>query len=281
MRSCEELEWMLNLYLDDMLPSEEEPALKAHLAECPACRERLEQLRAMQQAVAGLDEPVPEELHQRILEHVVQYAEGQPKQASAAPLRPHRWIRALAAVAACAALCIAAVRLVPWMTAGRMFEADAMSGAQMQGAADQLIVENTAADGAAAAPESREEPSKETAPVPDAAEEALKDFQDSEKIAVDMPPLLGQSSTDAAEKSIGRWLLAQGARAEAPECLTQTTVYEGELEGEAVSYVEIAVFAQDYWLEQLAACGFTVTELEGESLSADGQYIRLYFSWTE
>ncbi len=281
MRSCEELEWTLNLYLDDMLPSEEEPALKAHLAECPACRERLEQLRAMQQAVAGLDEPVPEELHQRILEHVAQHAGEQPTRASVMPQRSRRWIRAMAAMAACAALCVVAVRLVPWLTAGRTFEADAMSGAQMQGAADQLIVESTTTDGAAAAPEGRKEPSEETAPVPDAAEEAMRDFQDSEKMAVDMPPLLGQSNTGTAEKSIGRWLLAQGLREDAPECLTQTTVYEGELAGEEVSYVEISAFAQDYWLDQLAACGFTVTELEGEALSADGQYIRLYFSWTE
>ena len=38
MRSCEEFELLINLYLDDMLPSEETRPLKEHLKECQACR---------------------------------------------------------------------------------------------------------------------------------------------------------------------------------------------------------------------------------------------------
>ena len=43
MRSCEEFELLINLYLDDMLPSEETRPLKEHLKECQACRERYRQ----------------------------------------------------------------------------------------------------------------------------------------------------------------------------------------------------------------------------------------------
>lgn len=103
----------------------------------------------------------------------------------------------------------------------------------------------------------------------------------SGQLSVDLPPTADEKQQDEA-RVIACQLVAMGPQASAPECLAQTTVYEGELDGEAVSYVEIAVFAQDYWLDQLAACGFTVTQPEdGELVDADGQYIRLYFLWTE
>ena len=70
MRSCEEFELLINLYLDDMLPSEETRPLKEHLKECQACRERYRQLSALKAALGDLDEPAPEGLHGRILDYV-------------------------------------------------------------------------------------------------------------------------------------------------------------------------------------------------------------------
>ena len=58
-------------------------------------------------------------------------------------------------------------------------------------------------------------------------------------------------------------------------------VYETELNGETVPYVEIAAWAEDYWSDQLSSCGFFVEEMEGQDLSADGEYILLFFFWTE
>ena len=65
MRSCEDMELLINLCLDDMLPSEEMASLQNHLKDCPVCRQRFAQLREMKAALADMEEPVPADLHQR------------------------------------------------------------------------------------------------------------------------------------------------------------------------------------------------------------------------
>ena len=45
MRSCEDFELLINLCLDDMLPSEQLEELQAHLEVCPVCREKFAQMR--------------------------------------------------------------------------------------------------------------------------------------------------------------------------------------------------------------------------------------------
>ena len=46
-------------------------------------------------------------------------------------------------------------------------------------------------------------------------------------------------------------------------------------------YEAIAAWAEDYWTDQLSACGFSVEEMEVQDLSSDGEYILLFFFWTE
>ena len=54
MRSCEEIEILINLYLDDMLTSEEQRVLEAHLETCPACRAKMEELCTVKSALVQL-----------------------------------------------------------------------------------------------------------------------------------------------------------------------------------------------------------------------------------
>lgn len=278
MISCDQIELSINLYLDDMLPSEELPALKAHLEHCPECRAIYEQLLALKNAVAALDEPVPEALHERILTYVAENTRQPESVPGKKLLSFRRWGKALAAAAACGIIGITALYFGPQESGDAMeqlsngAEASAMSNESVPDGAlpeapsassDLLMTENAGA-------------------VVDMTEGTQEEHSIySGQLSVDLPPTADEKQQDEA-RVIACQLVAMGPQASAPECLAQTTVYEGELDGEAVSYVEIAVFAQDYWLDQLAACGFTVTQPEdGELVDADGQYIRLYFLWTE
>lgn len=277
MISCDQIELSINLYLDDMLPSEELPALKAHLEHCPECRAVYEQLLALKNAVAALDEPVPEALHERILTYVAENTRKPESVPGKKQLSFRRWGKALAAAAACGIIGITALYFGPQESGDAMeqlsngAESSAMSNESVPDGAlpevpsassDLLMTENAGA-------------------VVDMTEGTQEEHSVySGQLSIDLPPMADEKQRDEA-RVIARQLVAMGPQASAPECLAQTTVYEGELDGEAVSYVEIAVFAQDYWLDQLAACGFTVTQPEDGELDADGQYIRLYFLWTE
>lgn len=277
MISCDQIELSINLYLDDMLPSEELPALKAHLEHCPECRAVYEQLLALKNAVAVLDEPVPEALHERILTYVAENTRQPESVPGKKQLSFRRWGKALAAAAACGIIGITALYFGPQESGDAMeqlsngAESSAMSNESVPDGAlpevpsassDLLMTENAGA-------------------VVDMTEGTQEEHSVySGQLSIDLPPMADEKQRDEA-RVIARQLVAMGPQASAPECLAQTTVYEGELDGEAVSYVEIAVFAQDYWLDQLAACGFTVTQPEDGELDADGQYIRLYFLWTE
>lgn len=277
MISCDQIELSINLYLDDMLPSEELPALKAHLEHCPECRAVYEQLLALKNAVAVLDEPVPEALHERILTYVAENTRQPESVPGKKQLSFRLWGKALAAAAACGIIGITALYFGPQESGDAMeqlsngAESSAMSNESVPDGAlpevpsassDLLMTENAGA-------------------VVDMTEGTQEEHSVySGQLSIDLPPMADEKQRDEA-RVIARQLVAMGPQASAPECLAQTTVYEGELDGEAVSYVEIAVFAQDYWLDQLAACGFTVTQPEDGELDADGQYIRLYFLWTE
>lgn len=277
MISCDQIELSINLYLDDMLPSEELPALKAHLEHCPECRAVYEQLLALKNAVAVLDEPVPEALHERILTYVAENTRQPESVPGKKQLSFRRWGKALAAAAACGIIGITALYFGPQESGDAMeqlsngAESSAMSNESVPDGAlpevpsassDLLMTENAGA-------------------VVDMTEGTQEEHSVySGQLSIVLPPMADEKQRDEA-RVIARQLVAMGPQASAPECLAQTTVYEGELDGEAVSYVEIAVFAQDYWLDQLAACGFTVTQPEDGELDADGQYIRLYFLWTE
>ena len=103
MKKCEFYIDEINLLFDGALTSSEEAELREHLAVCPACAERERQLREMKETLAVLDiAEIPEELHGRIMSALPQ----QPHRT----ILSHRWVKALAAVAACALLGLVIVR---------------------------------------------------------------------------------------------------------------------------------------------------------------------------
>lgn len=55
---CRDEIW-LSAYLDDELPPEETSAMRRHLAECPACRRQLADLKAMDEMVQALPDLEP------------------------------------------------------------------------------------------------------------------------------------------------------------------------------------------------------------------------------
>lgn len=105
MKNCEYYEAQIDLLLDGLLTPSEEAELRIHLAACPACEEKEYQLREIRAAVESLDDiEIPDGLHERIMAAL---PVAQPPKSR---LRA-RWIRGLAAVAACALLGLAILRL--------------------------------------------------------------------------------------------------------------------------------------------------------------------------
>ena len=64
-----------------------------------------------------------------------------------------------------------------------------------------------------------------------------------------------------------------------PEWVDLHFVYEAELDGISREYVEIAEWAEEYWVDQLTACGFTVEVMEDQEVVEDGEHILLVFFW--
>ena len=288
MRSCEEMELLINLCLDDMLPSQEMDVLKAHLETCPACRERFAQLREMKAALADMEVPVPGDLHEKIMAYVAENTADET--APAKILRPKRWYRALATVAACAVIAVAAARFVPnlqnnsaesLVTApqapGIVFDNTAVESEKTPG-----TVQNTNLnDVPAKQPVASAQP--ESGMFPEVPSEPTMPDQQTGQMAEDLPPLRQQDEKNQQiqEHSIRKWLKAEGQQEKLPAWVNDQYVYETQMDGKTVSYVEIAAWAEDYWTDQLCACGFTVEEMEGQDLSADGEYLLLFFFWTE
>lgn len=292
MRSCEDMELLINLSLDDMLPSDEMDTLRAHLETCPACRERFVHLREMKAALADLEEPVPEGLHERIMAYVADNtAETTTEnEAPAKILRPRRWHRAVAAAAACAVIAVAAARFVPDL---QSHTAESLvAEPQSPGVAYDSVVAESAedtnnsllSDTASKAPAATDsqEISQAMTPSLTLPEQAMTD-QQTGQMAEDLPPLRQENGEAEFRKeaSICKWLKAEGERSKLPQWVDEEFVYETELDGQTVPYVEIAAWAEEYWSDQLLACGFTVEEMEGQDLTENGEYLLLFFFWTE
>ena len=294
MRSCEEFELLINLYLDDMLPSEETRPLKEHLKECQACRERYRQFSALKAALGDLDEPAPEGLHGRILDYVEKNCPESAPTVSAAPasFRPRRWCRVLAGVAACAVIAVASARYVPEFFSGMlasaqdsMMKQESLAGSSASSSEDEAYTENlTTADTASGeqykfqeAPTEMQMNSTLTNNMTDPGEPA-----GTGQMAEDLPPLRQVEPdmvTSDSDLSVCKWLRAEGRREDLPDWVDLNYLYETDMDGETVSYVEIAVWAEEQWTDQLTACGFTVEEMAGENLTADGDYLLLFFFW--
>ena len=294
MRSCEDFELLMNLCLDDMLSSEETEAFQEHLESCPACRERFLQLREMKAALSDLEEPVPKELHERIMAYVAENTDKAPVETNspAKVLRPRRWYRGLATVAACAVIAVAAAQFVPNVkqdSAESLATAPQAPGVML----DNAVAESESStinkmeffdsvEAPAAPPMSMVQPETDAAP-PTPAEPSLN-MQPTGQLAEDLPPLRQETfdeETARKDMSILKWLNVQGPKEKLPQWVDAEFVYETELNGETVPYVEIAAWAEDYWSDQLSSCGFFVEEMEGQDLSADGEYILLFFFWPE
>ncbi len=64
---CPEVQERLSAWLDGESEAAEEKAMEAHLQVCARCRAELAALERLQEALAGLEAPVPEELGRRVL----------------------------------------------------------------------------------------------------------------------------------------------------------------------------------------------------------------------
>ncbi len=292
MRSCEDFELLMNLLLDDMLPSEESRPLHEHLKECQACRARYEQLCAMKEALSDMAEPVPEGLHGQILDYVEKNCPESVPTVSAAPVPFYRkrWYRALTGVAACAVIAVAAARFVPNLDLGVMENSAAEMRPEVQTPAESMespapaptkpaadyktdatppqsvVIENTG--GSETAMPSTEEP-----PVANAL---------TGQMAEDLPPVRQEYANEDNTyrvPSIRKWLKVTGPREKLPDWVDLHFVYQAELDGASRDYVEIAAWAEEYWVDQLTACGFTVEVLEEHDVSEDGEHMLLVFYW--
>jgi len=289
MRSCEDMELLINLCLDDMLPSEEMASLQNHLKDCPVCRQRFAQLREMKAALADMEEPVPADLHQRIMAYVAENTEetAVKENAHAKILRPRRWYRALATVAACAVIAVAASRFVPNVkqdTAEILTAAPQAPGIAFEATTSEPEIDTNQSiltDMPAAQPSVSAKP--EAGNLPQMPTEPIMTDNQTGQMAEDLPPLRQETDGDAknSEDNILKWLKVQGAKEKLPQWVDAEFIYETELDGETAAYVEIADWAEEYWTDQLRACGFTVEEMDGQDLTADGEYILLFFFWTE
>lgn len=292
MQSCKDMELLINLCLDDMLPSQEMEELQAHLKICPACREKYAQLRELKTALGKLEEPVPEDLHQRILAYVEKHTTDAIEQKTAPKkvLRPRYWYRGLAAVAACAVIAVTAVRFMP--AVGRDTAESLVSQSQKpdvlydtaidesENMKDSTMTDTILPDTPAAQSPGMPE-NQQSVNVPPAM--MGMNPQENGQMAEDLPPLRQENDSAAArqESSIRKWLKAVGEKTRLPECVDADFIYETQLDGQTVSYVEIAVWAEDYWTDQLLACGFSIEDMEGENLSEEGEYLLIFFFWTE
>ena len=57
--SCDAIQYLLSLYVDDGLSSTERDSCYQHLEVCPVCRAHVDQLRTVRGSLAMLSKPVP------------------------------------------------------------------------------------------------------------------------------------------------------------------------------------------------------------------------------
>ena len=136
MAECTVYEPLLHRMLDGEATPEERERAQAHLAACPACREKYRQLEALRGAFLALDTEVPAGLTAGVMERVRAESGARRRETN------RRWSRNLLALAACCAIVFLGVRGIG---GGRDDASQEISG----GAAPQYEL-FTAADSAAA-----------------------------------------------------------------------------------------------------------------------------------
>ncbi len=283
MRSCEDIEILINLCLDDMLPSEEIRPLKEHLQECQACREHFLQLRAMKDALGQLEEPVPEGLHGRILDYVEKNGPESAHTVSAEPVvfRPRRWLRRLTAVAACALVAVVAIRFVPDLVPAApesIPESDLFYSAMKDVVSAMPPAANNATEESVTAPPQSESSTQKNQSIttPQQPEPPALPPEPG-PLAEDLPPMRWDDKHTDESFSVRKWFSVQGDLANLPDWAAgELKQFTGE-EGSTYPYAVIDHWNEDYWKDQLTPCGFVFTELTGHELQPDGDKILLFF----
>lgn len=129
MKSCEFESAQISLLIDGLLTPSEEAELRLHLAGCPECAGRERELREIRMFLDSPEEKdIPPELHGRIM-------------SALPPIRQKRvfeksWVKAIAAVAACAVLALVFVRLPHRMNG---FSASDQASETQQSDGDMII----------------------------------------------------------------------------------------------------------------------------------------------
>lgn len=107
MKICENYALLLDQFLDGELSKEDEALVREHLVSCPACAAYVADAMAIRAAFEDLDEiEVPEGLSDGVMAVIRAHAAPRKKN--------HRWMKAAASLAACAAIVFAAVRIIPF-----------------------------------------------------------------------------------------------------------------------------------------------------------------------
>ncbi len=287
MRSCEEMELLMNLYLDNLLPSEESRLVEEHLKECQACRETFQQLSAIKDALGQLEEPLPEGLHERILDYVEKNGPVSVPAVSADPkiIRPRRWLRTLTAVAACAVIAVAAIRFVP-MWSFQPNEAMPDNRLDAFSYSDKALLPALPEEPAAPAPapqpqEQVQMNSQMNSALPQPAPEPESNEQPVGPLAEDLPPLVEMNKHEDKQMTVRKWLLSEGSRSQLPDWAeAQLLQITGE-DQVVYTYAIVDHWNEDYWKDQLTPCGFVFSDLEGEDLIENGQKLLIFFRFTE
>ena len=107
MKICENYALLLDQFLDGELSKEDEALMRERLVSCPACAAYVADAMAIRAAFEDLDEiEVPEGLSDGVMAVIRAHAAPRKKN--------HRWMKAAASLAACAAIVFAAVRIIPF-----------------------------------------------------------------------------------------------------------------------------------------------------------------------
>ena len=289
MRSCDEMDILIQLKLDDLLDPSQERLLEEHLRECRSCRERYEQLRVLKDALGSMEEPAPAGLHGSIMRYVEKNGAGETPAAPAAPKSKRRTLRrfltAAAAVAACCALVLVGKQMFPRMgsanetvfyaandTTGGNVEMSAPAGSAGQAADESTFDATTKNQG------------------PDSALDGIEESKQTdtdggdEKIAIDLPPMDESErwsfGVENEKESISdaRRIRVTGSRASLPQDLPAGELRDATAESGGMDYILIESWAADHWQELLESAGFS-WEDTGEN--PDGEDTVLLFTWTD
>ena len=164
--NCEQMNELLSAWLDGELSGNEQRQMQAHLEQCAQCWALFEQLQALHTSFAELEEiPAPDGFAEGVMNRVKAESESRAK---VIPLFKRPQMRGLAAMAACALLCVG---LGSGLLSGRSEEGAAPAPEAAAPEAAGYVLDSTAPASGDAAVENRVEEPAECAPqAPGAAE---------------------------------------------------------------------------------------------------------------